>query len=186
MPNKKNVLLILLVLAATLAILSVRLLNNIGTATPQSPLAFMDARWGMTADEVAAANQVSLSPAQTNKRFFSPKQGEEGRFQVLAAQGHRFLDRDADVYYTFKDGKLCMMHVFISDKDLDVLDADMRRHLNRVWGPEASEMTDEGPLKQVWQTKDMNVNYWFYEDELALNNRFKAGVGVTYKPIEES
>ena len=63
----------------------------------------MKARWGMSPDEVMTANQISLSTPKTNKRFFSPKEGEEGRFKVLAAQGQRFLGREADVYYTFKD-----------------------------------------------------------------------------------
>lgn len=146
----------------------------------------MKARWGMSPDEVMATNQISLSAPMTNKRFFSPREGEEGRFKVLTAQGQRFLGREADVYYTFKDNKLCMYHIFVSDNDEARLDADMRKYLTRKWGGQEGGAQEDATLKLVWQFKDRNVNYWLYEEEMSLTAPFKAGIGVTYKPLADS
>ena len=62
----------------------------------------------------------------------------------------------------------------------------MRRYLVREFGPNFMPTEDETALKLIWQFKDRIVNYWFYEDDMALSQKFKAGFGVVYKPIEEA
>lgn len=186
MPKKRVFLLASVIAAASLVLLSYQNLNHSVSEAPLSADAFMKARWGMSPDEVMAANQITLFPPHTNKRFFSPKEMEGDRHKTLQSSGQLFLGREAEVYYTFKDNRLCMYHVFVSDSDEELLDKDMRNYLNRKWGETAgTPQEDESTLKLLWQFKDVIVNYWLYQDEMALKSHFKAGVGVTYRPIIE-
>lgn len=186
MPNKKALFVALLVLASLISFYSVQQKNRIqeqvlNQAAVKRP-AFMNAQWGMSPDEIVSANRTALEPATGNRRFFQAEPGDEVRYQTLQAAGHKFLGREAVVYYTFLDGRLHACHVFVSDGSEDLLDADMRRYLIRQWGSQFSEIHDESPLKLIWQFKDLSVNYWIYRDEMSLVHSWKAGVGVSYKP----
>ncbi len=182
----KIVLPILLVIAIILTALSFKS-KNTTVADSSGAVAFVNAQWGMSSDDVATANHASFSVPNTAKRFFSPKPGEEGRYTTLQASGQLFLGREADVFYTFKDHKLCMYHVFVSDSDEERLDKDMRNYLIRRWGGQGSAPQEDGSnLKLLWQFKDEIINYWLYQDELSLAGNFKAGVGVIYRPLTES
>ena len=149
------------------------------------PAAYLSARWGMSPTEVEQANGSSLRPPVSGRRFYQSQPGAEGRYKTLEASGQKFLGREAAVSYTFKDNRLFTYHVFVADDDAAGLDTDMRRYLTRVFGPLAGSVEEEdSSLKEIWHFKDRMVNYWFFEDELAILKKFKAGFGVVYKPIE--
>ena len=155
-------------------------------ATTENPQAFLNARWGMSVMEVERANHSRLEMSVSGSRFYRGAPDTEKRSQTWESRGQKFLGRPAVVSYTFLDNRLFICHVFISDKDADVLDKDMKQYLIRVFGGRYSLTEDETSLKMVWHFKDKIVNYWFYEEDLALIGKFKAGFGVVYKPIEET
>ena len=121
--------------------------------------AFLNARWGMTPQQVEAANP--------------------GQYQGTEQRGVKFLGREAAVSYTFRGDRLYAYRVFVSDEDADTLDADMRRYLVRTFGDGPSESEEESALKLIWQFKDRIVNYWLLKEEFSVRPKYTAGFGVT-------
>lgn len=139
----------------------------------------------MSHKQVAAANRAVLKPASFARQLYKVAPGLEGRYETWETHTQKFLGRDAVISYSFVEDQLFTFHIFTSGDDEEALDADMSRYLNRVFGPRSSNIEDGSSLKRVWHFKDRNVNYWLYEEEIALRQRFKAGFGVVYKPIEQ-
>ena len=147
----------------------------------------MDARWGMSRAAVEQANGVSLRPFSDISRFYTPppRIKDLSRFQWFQQDGVPFLNRRARVGYLFFDGRFFAYHVFVSDKDPDRLDEEMRAYLEREFGPEHSRSEEEAPLKEIWQSKRLIVNYWLFQEELSLAPKFTAGFGVVFRPLED-
>ena len=183
--RRRTLLLWLLFFSALLALLSEKgtapfFLKKGAVPLFEENRAFLNASWGMSHEQVEAANRLALQPASLSKRFHEAPPAEEKRYQTWQAQD-RFLDRPAVIYYTFLDGRLLAYHVFVSDADLEKLDADMRGYLTRTFGGDFSEIEEESSLKLVWQSKRRIVNYWLMEEELSLRPKYTAIFGVTTK-----
>ncbi len=188
--SRRTLFFLSLLFVALLGILlSSRFLNGrpsgpLPDAKAAHPGAFLNSRWGMSASQVQEANRLPLRPSVFGSRFYRAAPSAESRVRTFEAGGQKFLGRPAVVNYTFLDDRLFTFHVFTSGSDADALDADMRGYLIRAFGTRFNSVDDESSLKMVWHFKDKLVNYWFYEEELALSVKFKAGFGVVYKPME--
>lgn len=181
MPRRPLFLAFLLVAVAGIVLSDRFVARAVPPVIQENPRAFLNAAWGMSPAQVKEASHSILAPSASSDRFYRPAPGTENRTQTLEAHGQKFLGREAVVSYTFLDDRLFSYHVFTSDSDADRLDADMRRYLVRIFGTKYSPVEDDSSLKMVWQFKDKLVNYWFYEEDLALAAKFKAGFGVEYK-----
>ena len=147
-------------------------------ALPES--AFLNAAWGMTPSQVEQANGSALERAPSSERFYQAPDSDRFRYGSYQRQGIRYLGREATITYTFRDDRLFAYHVFVSDTDGGALDADVRRYLTRVYGPDASPEEDEqSALKLIWHFRERIVNYWFMKDELSMSPRYTAVIGVT-------
>ena len=172
-----------LILSAAAAWFSIRSLGRsqypvVGPDKVQK--AFRNSVWGMPLSEVERANGSVLVPADKNQHFFPQEDTDPSLYRSYEQHGLTFMGREAMVAYTFRDGRLFAYHVFVTDTDREGLDADMRRYLTRAFGPDFSEIDEEGStLKLIWQSKDRIINYWFVEDERMLRPRYKAVFGVT-------
>ncbi len=144
---------------------------------PAPEKAYFRSEWGMSPEEAVSANGVPLKEKPAGQHFYEAEPGEESRYKVLEAPC-RFLARDSVVSYTFRDGRLVSYHVFTSDTEGEILDADMRRYLKRLFGSNAEDLGGEKALKLVWQTKNKIANYWFYEELNSLTRPYRAGFGV--------
>jgi hypothetical protein len=147
--------------------------------------ALLNAEWGMSKAQVEASNRVQLQPSASGNRFYRAAPGTEKRYQTWETPDQAFLGRRGIASYTFFDDKLLAYHIFTSGNDAEDLDEDMRRYLIRVFGKNYSPIEDGTTLKLIWQFSDKTVNYWFYEDEMTLTKKFKAGFGVVYNPAQE-
>jgi hypothetical protein len=150
------------------------------------PRAFLNAVWGMGPEEIARVNQTPLEPPVSGRRFYVPPAGSEARYRTLETRQHKFFGRPSIVSYTFVDDKLFAYHVFVSDEEEETLDKNMREYLADKFGPSGTAVEDGTRLKMVWQKGDVTVNYWFYEEEMGLTGRYKAVLGVLYRPLERS
>jgi hypothetical protein len=178
----RALLLSALVLSAAAAWFSLRALEASRTVPAVGDArAFLNAQWGMSPEEVAAANGARLQEVPSGR--YADDEAGGGRDRSYEQNGVRFLGREARAVYTFRDERLRAYHVFISDRDAAALEADMRRFLERRFGGRYSE-PDEGALKRVWHFRDRIVNYWFYPEELALGEKYRAGYGVSHRPLE--
>ena len=144
--------------------------------------AFLNALWGMSRAEVETANGRPLQKPSSRQRFYDPPKGTEDRYEIWQVEGQNVLGRPAILFYSFLDGKLFAYHVFMTDADGEALDKTIRSYLVKKFGTNFSE--EEGTLKMLWQSKDIWVNYWFYELDLSLTTRYKAGFGVLYRQLE--
>ena len=145
--------------------------------------AFLNASWGMSKAEVETVNGKLLQKPSSRQRFYDPPKGTEDRYEIWQVEGQNVLGRPAILLYSFFDGKLFAYHVFMTDMDEEVLDETVRGYLVRTYGEDFSE--EAGPLKMIWQTKELTVNYWFYKVDLSVTTRFKAGFGVLNRALEK-
>jgi hypothetical protein len=154
---------------------------------PSNTTAFLSAEWGMTPAEVAAANHTVLEPVNTYRRFYTPHQDtDKARYKALEQNGLTFLEREASAIYTFFDGKLIGYHLFLVDRDPVALDRDLRVYLASRHGVETSAVSDETPLKLIWDHPDLIVNYWFYKDTVSVSQKYTAGFGVVNRKLKQS
>ena len=182
--RRKGVLFVLLAAAAALSWMAVQRaeqsLSAVVTAEKAGrQQAFFKALWGMTPSQVGRVNGAVLKPSSSSERFYRPEDFDRSQYISYQQEGIRYLGREAAVTYTFRDRHLFATHVFVSDPNGDALDADVRRHLTRVFGADASAQDDQSSLKLIWQFKDRIVNYWFMEDDLSLRSKYTAVIGVT-------
>ena len=138
----------------------------------------------MSPEEVAEANHSTLESPLSNRHFYDIPAGQEIHYKTLEARNRRFLGFPAVTSYMFHDGKLFSYHVFISGSDADALNDRMRRYLSDAFGENYSTVEDETPLKLIWHFGDRVINFWSFEEDLALADRYRAGFGVVYKPLE--
>ncbi len=156
---------------------------------PVPPVAFSKACWGMGFQEVQKSNQTTLTKNENLGRFYIPKRNgpESSRYTSYESNDSSFLGRQAKVRYLFLDDRLFAFHLFIQDADAEKLQADMEAYLDRQFGKQYLEGGDtSASLKRIWNLKDQIVNYWFFQESLSLSQKFSAGFGVVYRPIEES
>jgi hypothetical protein len=160
---------------------------SVRTEAPSKSTAFLSAQWGMTPSEVAVANHAALEPVNTYRRFYTPHQDtDKARYQALEQNGLTFLEREASAIYTFFDGKLIGYHLFVVDRDPVALDRDLRVYLASHHGTETSAVSDETPLKLIWDHPDLIVNYWFYKDTVSVSQKYTAGFGVVNRKLKQS
>lgn len=181
-PNRT--LLVLLAAAAALSWMSVQrseqsLSAVVAAGKAGHRQAFYRALWGMTLAQVEQANGTTLKPGPSSERFYRAEDSDRSQYLSYQQEGVRYLGRDAAVVYTFRDGHLFAYHVLVSDPVGDVLDADVRRHLTRVFGADSSTQEGQDTLKLIWHFKDLLVNYWLMEDDLSLRPKYTAVIGVT-------
>jgi hypothetical protein len=167
------------------AVVAWRMLQTEQTPTlvfPEPALgkAFLSATWGMSPAEVEEANQSNLSPS-ANPHKYVPI-ATDLRYEVLE-EPRDFLGRRATVSYLFFENKLYSYRVFIEDRDAVSLDKETRAYLDQAFGDGYN--TEEGPLKRIWNRKDVIVNYWFFKNELSLGEKYAAGYGVTSRSMDE-
>ena len=139
--------------------------------------------------EVQKSNQTTLTKNENLGRFYIPKRNgpESSRYTSYESNDSSFLGRQAKVRYLFLDDRLFAFHLFIQDADAEKLQADMEAYLDRQFGKQYLEGGDtSASLKRIWNLKDQIVNYWFFQESLSLSQKFSAGFGVVYRPIEES
>ena len=187
--SKRPFLLVLILLGAIAAFLFSRFYPKSPAMALQDAVsvehrAFRNAQWGMHPTEVESANVTTLQPVANSRRFFNDTSTDLSRYHSYEQGSILFLNREARVTYTFHDDRLVAYHVFLSDREGDGLDADMRRYLTRAFGENFSEPEDGSSLKLVWQSKDRIVNYWFMEEPLSLRSQYTAGFGVTGVGVE--
>ena len=151
--------------------------------------AFLNARWGMSQTQLERANGRKLRPAVSHRKFYSVKKGvlDKTRYKALREDaGRSFLGREAEITYIFFDDRFFSYHVFTRDRDASTLDRDMRKFLFGRFGETFQSVENGRPLKMIWNQKDAIVNYWFSEVDLNLGEKYTAGYGVVYRPIEEA
>ena len=155
---------------------------------PANDTAFINARWGMSQSQVELSNGRKLIKSLSPRKFYSVKKGilNPSRYQAMQEEsGRHFLGRDAEITYVFFDDRLFAYYVFVSDRDPESLDQDMRRFLTGRFSQNFIVSEDDQPLKMIWSHKDIIVNYWFFKVELNLSSKTTASYGVIYRPIEE-
>jgi hypothetical protein len=182
--KQQSLLFLALLLSATAALFSIRAVGSsvsAGASPTGLPLAFQNASWGMSPQEVEHANRAVLAPAVESQRFFRKADDDPSHYLFYEQRDLKFLGRAANITYTFRNNHLFTYHVFVSDTDADRLDEDVRRYLTRLLGTKFSEPEDETALKLVWQFKNRIVNYWLVEEDISLRPKYTAVVGVTVR-----
>lgn len=152
---------------------------------------FIQSKWGASPQEVEAADQVTLQTSESYRKFYSVKEEikDTSRYKALYADSKEFLGHKARISYVFFDNKLYTYHVFIQGSDPAELDSLMRKYLVENFGNTFVSVDDEAsPLKLVWNQPTEFINYWFFKEPLSisLEDKFSAGFGVVYRPLEDS
>ena len=189
---KKPSILILLLAIASILFLSLLFLKSKNSGPIQFPpgpapaKAFMNTVWGMSAQEVQEAVQADLTPAEVGTRFYSPKNPavNESKIKAYEQIGLDFLGRKATVTYIFYMDRLFIYRVSVRSSDADALDSDVTQHLMGQFGEGFVQEDPKASAKIIWQTKDLIVNYWLYQDDLRLVEKFSAVFAVMYQPLE--
>lgn len=153
-----------------------------------SETAFFNVRWGMTQHEAEISGGRKLYTVANAGKFYSVKPGILiSRYKALQEEpGRLLLGREAEVTYIFFDDHLFSYHVFVHDRDPDVLDHDMKNLLFKKYGQSFIVEENNNPMTMIWNQKDIIVNYWFYKDSFSLGEKYIAGYGVLYRPIERT
>ena len=149
--------------------------------------AFGGLEWGVSADAVTQTLGAALTPPSRSRTLYTPPPGIDPlRYKTLEHASVPYAGREAAVDYVFLDDKLFAYYVFVSDTNEEALDVAMRAQLAREFGSGFSELTDDGPLKLIWQNPKTIVNYWLFQDVISLRPKSTAAYGVVYRPVEES
>ncbi len=175
---------LLLIAAATLLYLATKPFHR----PASSKTAFLNAKWGMSKTQVETANAVTLGPPASKRQLFTPSDRvDASRYQSYEQTVPAlFLGRQATVCYVFFDDRLFTYDVFVKDAEGEALDSEMRHYLTDRFGSDLSEVNDQDPLRLVWQEKYRIVNYWFYQEAFSLSQKYTAGFGVVYRPINDA
>ena len=142
----------------------------------------------MSSNQVAVANGGLLVPVVSANKFYTIKEGvaDKTRYQALQQEGISFLNHEATATYIFFDDRLFSYLVFIQDADEAALDLLMKEYLIGQLGIGYSSVNDGSPLRLVWHSPEQIVNYWIFKEELTMLQKFSAGFGVVYRPLEEA
>lgn len=179
------------VLAAVLALIGFALLRP-APAPPKPQLppppvpAILGAHWGESMEQVQAASGAPLTAVEFETRFYTPPNFAKNTelIQAYETDAVPFLNRPAKITFVFFKNRLFMYRIFLRSNDAGDVNQAVTEYLQSQYGAGFKEGEGEPAGKIIWQTKDLLVNYWFYEDELKLREKMTAGFAVIYQPIE--